>query len=443
MASPTEHNVYMFAPYLHFETDTQRREMQEVAKRATGDLDGKSVRFGPNHPIHQTSPDELLIRAYLQLPVSKLHPRRTLDQSFYRTIDTDFRDKTQVVYRYAQQHGSAQEPLKVLMVDQLWMWIVGDLVLTSFPQRWRQPREDPLNVLESTLEEINSNAAEQVENIYDLAVMIGGRCFGTFDRSSITRDGSRFLDMFESSIGVAMDKETTLFSQFKDASQQVSLDLQRRQQSLQRAEHLGHITATKGEEEIVWETSKDVRAHSHQKERAIQTLLDIGLETELLSEVKDISDELDMVKMVFDQQNQVLDQAHAAMELILGTKDEPQMEAGPDAERRKITKRLDQNRRAVEHSVKEIDRMDKQAQRIYKSMCDLLDLKQKYANAIEARYSRIQAEETARQGKEMARQGRETARQGQTLMVFTIATVIFLPLSFIAAYVTRASTSML
>ena len=264
--------------------------------------------------------------------------------------------------------------------------------------------------------------------------MIGGRCFETFDRSSITRDGSRFSDMFEASIGVAMDKETTLFSKFTEASQQVSLDLHRRQQSLQRAEQLEKAPTIKAGEDTVWESSKEVRDHSHQKERAIQTLLDIGLETELLSEVKDIRDELSMVAIVFEQQDQVLDQAYAAMELILGTADEPQLQSGTDLERRKIGKRLESNRRAVEHSIKEIERMDKQAERIYKAMCDLLDLKQKYANAIEARYSRIQAEETSRQGKEMARQGRETARQGQTLMVFTIATVIFLPLSFIASF---------
>ncbi|KAK3624692.1 hypothetical protein LTR56_020842 [Elasticomyces elasticus] len=432
-----EHNVFMFAPYLHFETDVQRREMQEVARRATGDLDEKQVKFG-DHFIHRTTPDEQLIRAFLKPPISGLHVRRTLDQSFYRTIDTDFRDKTQVVYRYAQKHGDSQEALKVLMVDQLWMWIVNkDLLITSFPQRWHQPRDDPLNVLESTIEEINSNVADSPANLYDLAVLIGGRCFGTFDRSNITSDGLRFLDMFESSIGVAMDKETHLFGSFRDASQQISLDPQKRQQSLQRlerAQRLEKVSAVKGEEDIVWESSHDVRQYSHLKESAIETLLDIGSETELLSEVKDIRDELDMVKMVFAQQQEALSQAHDAMEMVLGTADDPHLQAGTEVERRKITKRLDQNSRAVEHSVKEIDRMDRQAERIYKSMRDLLDLKQKYANAIEARYSRIQAEATARQAKETALQGQETARQGQTLMVFTIATVIFLPLSFIASF---------
>jgi hypothetical protein len=50
----------------------------------------------------------------------------------------------------------------------------------------------------------------------------------------------------------------------------------------------------------------------------------------------------------------------------------------------------------------------------------LLDLKQKHANAFEARFARDQAN--------------LTSRQGQTIMVFTIVTIAFLPISFIAQY---------
>jgi hypothetical protein len=50
----------------------------------------------------------------------------------------------------------------------------------------------------------------------------------------------------------------------------------------------------------------------------------------------------------------------------------------------------------------------------------MLDLKQKHANAFEARFARDQAA--------------GTARQSQTIMVFTIVTIVFLPLSFIAAF---------
>lgn len=65
------------------------------------------------------------------------------------------------------------------------------------------------------------------------------------------------------------------------------------------------------------------------------------------------------------------------------------------------------------------ERMKSQADGVYESVRDLLDLKQKHANAIEARYAREQTDDTSRQGK--------------TLTVFTTVTTIFLPISFIAA----------
>lgn len=64
--------------------------------------------------------------------------------------------------------------------------------------------------------------------------------------------------------------------------------------------------------------------------------------------------------------------------------------------------------------------MDKQASGIYTSLTHLLDLKQKHANAFEARFARDLAA--------------LTAHQGQTILVFTIVTIIFLPMSFIAAF---------
>jgi hypothetical protein len=78
--------------------------------------------------------------------------------------------------------------------------------------------------------------------------------------------------------------------------------------------------------------------------------------------------------------------------------------------------------KTIDTHIKDLERMDKQAKRIYESITDLLDLKQKHANAFEARFARDQAA--------------GTARQSQTIMVFTIVTIIFLPLSFIAAMFT-------
>ncbi|KAL3251851.1 hypothetical protein ABHI18_010414, partial [Aspergillus niger] len=398
-------NVCMFMPYLHFETDERRKKMQEAIKRA------ETRNFA--HPSLTRTPtrDELLISAHLASSTSSLHIRRTLDQFFYPNIDTQTRDQDQVVYRYQTKgQGSERswaEP-KIFMVDQLWMWIIGtNLIVTSFPQRWDQPKNDPLNVLDGIIEDINSKTREPVRSVYDLAIIITTRCSGVFDRHRMGDEEYQFLDMFEASIGVATDRETVLFNRFNRASAQAS-DWLKNHRKLSR---FARDPLTKGE---AAENSFERLLKEEEDEDAqplfVDNLLDIGQETELLSEAKDIRDELNMIRTVLQhQQNVLLDFQEAICEIYYGQQ----------RSQHEVKKRFKEQQRTIDMHLKDIERMDKQAERIYSSITDLLDLKQKHANAFEARFARDQAAGTTRQGKIM--------------MVFTIVTIIFLPLSFITS----------
>ena len=57
-----------------------------------------------------------------------LHIRRTLDQYYFLTLDdTSNRDKDQVVYRGTRAGKSFHtRNTRVVMVDQLWLWILDD-----------------------------------------------------------------------------------------------------------------------------------------------------------------------------------------------------------------------------------------------------------------------------------------------------------------------------
>ena len=89
--------------------------------------------------------DEKLAYEYLhQRP--PLHPRRTLDQSYYRELkNTGTRDRDQVVYRATtpephdclermdkedgkckQCHDDIRKVPRLIMVDQLWLWILDE-----------------------------------------------------------------------------------------------------------------------------------------------------------------------------------------------------------------------------------------------------------------------------------------------------------------------------
>ena len=297
------------------------------------------------------------------------------------------------------------------MVDQLWMWVLGrDLVLTSFPQRWQQPRNDPLNVLEGIIEDINSKTREPVHNVYELVMTITGRCFGTFDRHRKADDEYQFMDMFEASIGNAMDQEAILFREFSEASRQASAWLKSRSRPTKFARTLE--AAKKTQEKDTSDEDRfrlDEHADAHEP-LFVDKLLDVGAETDLLAEIKDIREELDIIRMVLGSQSQLLPDLRQSFRSIYN----------PGKALRIAERKFEDQEKTIVNPVKDIDRMDKQAERIYGSIRDLLDLKQKHANAFEARFARDQAA--------------GTVRQGRTIMVFTIVTVIFLPLSFIAAF---------
>lgn len=59
-----------------------------------------------------------------------LHIRRTLDQSYFLNLkDTSQRDQDQVVYRATKGTGNHT---RVVMVDQLWLWVLDERELSIF-----------------------------------------------------------------------------------------------------------------------------------------------------------------------------------------------------------------------------------------------------------------------------------------------------------------------
>ncbi|KAG0645497.1 Ankyrin-2 [Hyphodiscus hymeniophilus] len=407
--SAAKGNIFTFMPYLHFETNKRRQEMHEAIKRA-------QKVHSPFRPYltKAATYDEMLIRAHLTTSTVSLHVRRTLDQSFYHNIDTESRDQDQVVYRYQMKEKDEEDHAfdpKVVMVDQLWMWVLGkDLIVTSFPQRWQQPKNDPLNILDNIIEDINSKTRDPVRSVYDLAMIITNRCSGVFARHRMGDEEYQFLDMFESSIGSVTDREAVLFKEFSAASAQASAWLQHHRRPNRFSRILGN---TSKEDENEEKTERLKFEDFMRGPLFVDKLLDIGHETDLLAETKDIRDELNMFRKVLEDQRQVLPDLEAAILDIYRDEKKSQWD---------IKKRAKDQMKAIEMHVKDIDRMDKQAERIYSSITDMLDLKQKHANAFEARFARDQAA--------------GTARQSQTIMVFTIVTIVFLPLSFIAAFFT-------
>jgi len=70
--------------------------------------------------------DERLLRDYVKAD-PPLHIRRTLDQYYFVSLDdTNQRDKDQVVYRGTLDKEKNRVQSRIVMVDQLWLWILDD-----------------------------------------------------------------------------------------------------------------------------------------------------------------------------------------------------------------------------------------------------------------------------------------------------------------------------
>ncbi|CAG9992223.1 unnamed protein product [Clonostachys byssicola] len=83
--------------------------------------------------------------------------------------------------------------------------------------------------------------------------------------------------------------------------------------------------------------------------------------------------------------------------------------------------------RVVLQCAEDVEMMIQRTERAYKALNFLVDLKQKQNNVEEARATRIQAQASFKMTV-------ESEKQGKTLMLFTVATIVFLPLSFMAAF---------
>lgn len=120
--------------------------------------------------------DERLLRNHIGRD-PPLHIRRTLDQYYFLTLaDTSARDKDQVVYRGTKDGKSFHtRNTRVVMVDQLWMWILDDhTIITSFPRRWGRNKPDSSGVHKSLRERLKgmTNRKEGIKSIHHLGMFL-------------------------------------------------------------------------------------------------------------------------------------------------------------------------------------------------------------------------------------------------------------------------------
>ncbi|PMD59492.1 uncharacterized protein K444DRAFT_613449 [Hyaloscypha bicolor E] len=367
-----------------------------------------------------------------------LHPRRTLDQSYYWTLrSTQKKARDQVVYRGTapkkqfmhKMHCKTftKEPpcrqclddirkrSRVIMVDQLWLWILdGNTIITSFPKRYGRDNEDTSDVHKCIRLRLKVARQNEIRSIYDLALIIIDECSkGMFDHAKTGGQQPQMMTLFADAISNVKDRTALYYENFWDITSRLSM-------------------AYKDQIPMV-DAAKDARS-----------LLDINPEGYLSTTIKNVVDELNIILDIKSNQQKALKDFQKHVDYILAPYMTIARDIGIDKQRgdeRRVstdseerTKMDTQISRAAEKDAKwtmessirvsadlenriiDLSHLKESAENIEKAVDGLLGLKQQQAGVVQAR--------------EAVRQAEETLRQGRSIMLFTVITIIFLPLTF-------------
>lgn len=324
--------------------------------------------------------DSMLINDHLY-GESSLHPRRTLEQySSWTAEDTTKRDRQQVVYRGTWMKNDLESIPRVVMVDQLWMWILDEnTIITAFPRRWGRNKPDPSAVHRAIRDHMASVDERQVNSIYDLALIIIDECSKViFDR---TKPDLRpeVVDIFGSAISKIAEKKTESYERFgRDVKRMNTLD------PLQTSEEL------------------------------LRKSLNIKYEWSVLMEAQNVIDQLQIMQEIFTQQITIMTDFE---KVLRGLGSGP----WPDQHPNGLPSTLERASSLIadmKSNRDELADLEKRQAKTRTQIRELLDMKQQQSGIIEAKAG--------------IRRADESVLQGRSIVVFTVVTIFFLPLSFFA-----------
>ncbi|KAH6880036.1 hypothetical protein B0T10DRAFT_519632 [Thelonectria olida] len=383
--------VYM--PYLSF--SIQRREPGNIDDEDSEDEDymGTVNRKQPTPQekerlIKVMKSHTELLESYQGHPI---HGSSTLDEWYYHfgvdhdsVLDRDSRNMSQVATRCLSGSASVKglEFWPLIRVNQLWIWTIANKwVITACPDSLDGSAttlvSEVLNHLDKQTEA--GGIRDQPRTPTDMARFIVDHCVSSYERKPTAKkdicdelhSSVSIRQIFSKSINSLGRDETNLFKQFRK-------EIKKRQNRIQGQSN---------------NEEKGPRIDEKIREAIIKA-------QKLSSHIKDIRDELNILKATAKYQKPIQD-------ALSGDR---AMQAGLTAS----------------YIVNDIEEMDNVADRLQSAVNTTLSLQQSEIANYQATIANSQAELSVQQGL-------EGMKQGRTLMVFTVITILFLPMSFLSS----------
>jgi len=340
----------LYMPYLHWSDRQEHKDRSTALEKIFSSSMGQSGNY------ERTKHDPLKrLRSISVLGDLCHHPRRTLDQFYYRSIETKTRDSDQIV--------SHKNPERVLMVDQLWVWVTSfDTIFTFFPQNPAPQKRE------------RRSFADLKSSVHD-------------DLQSATQSQDLCRDALEMTAVCLYHAVTVLLSPKFQKDNGFSV------------KHIFQETITETNERAVTALNSFVRDPDKH--------LTINEELLLLQKATDLVDELRILLHLFYEQRKVI-------RSFISQVKEVSPRAAETAGDALIM---------IDEFEEDMTKHQKDAHSARESLLFLLDLKQKKANLDEAQATHALTEASRKEQQ-------ESVEQGRTMMIFTVFTIVFLPLSF-------------
>ncbi|KAK7222772.1 hypothetical protein V2G26_010775 [Clonostachys chloroleuca] len=331
--------------------------------------------------------------------------------------NTEDRDQDQVVEKYSRKKNWTGH--RVLMVDQLWLWILNNnTVLSCFPGTWpdvSNSDEDREDVFLSLVRHIR-NKGRWVRTAEQLAYFMVDRCAANvYDPDLFLEEQLDFMGMFQHSIA----------------------DIARIRLLIWYLAGHGSMSLPK----MIAQNScyKNIPSSMRLSEEEAIELFKANDEFRLLEQVKDVLDELRMIHDIHQKQMTVMRKFSS-----LDWRGKTVVESEAKMRKQKVYL-LEKRPKERQQTLDDLHEKSKAA---YNSIIHLIEIKQTRENLYQAMSTHkilnssrdlLQSIDkltlsNATIQNSMHRIMEQSETSGKTIMTFTVVTVLFLPLSTIAGF---------
>jgi hypothetical protein len=328
----------------------------------------------------QPQADTEFVREFLHHDTSPLHDRRTLHQAYYHDfgMTRPLPDYDQVMHRFTSKMGQGEA--KLVIVDQLWLWVIKGGSVSDSDSGERHPD------LVITAFPQRFNGEYNSADIYHGIIQHLERGL----EPSLRNTNDLVALIVEHCTGVFFQRQLEpdkWFLEFFAAA--IGLVRDDKTAAFNKfCIAVKELERLQARQASLIELSRKLESSD----------FSIATETGLFKEIKDIIDELGCIDYILARQEDVVKSLTRTYR-SRAVKNVSEMVS----ERKEAWKRIADT-----------------AQLAYNEIQAQMDIKQKQSSLAEARSNRYQAE--------------DSARHGRIMLLFTVVTIIFLPLSFMATW---------